>query len=183
MINREAFERARYETDFVAELALGLKELADDLEGCVDREDLECIKNVRRRLDGLRGKVWDLAGRYAPRELRDNWRETIELRIHEFDHMAGQIQNLAAIGRWDDAYGMCSDLSDTVVVLALRDTDEALVQRYLELAGTPPLRGQATLGQVGATSDGGILKCHYCGAPYAYRENLEIHERGCPKRP
>lgn len=28
----------------------------------------------------------------------------------------------------------------------------------------------------------GILRCRYCGAPYAYRENLELHERGCPRR-
>lgn len=28
----------------------------------------------------------------------------------------------------------------------------------------------------------GLLRCRFCGAPYAYRENLELHERGCPKR-
>lgn len=27
-----------------------------------------------------------------------------------------------------------------------------------------------------------ILRCRWCGAPYAYRENLEIHERGCRAR-
>jgi hypothetical protein len=27
-----------------------------------------------------------------------------------------------------------------------------------------------------------IMRCRFCGAPYAYRENLELHERGCPKR-
>ncbi|NVM57388.1 MAG: hypothetical protein HWN51_04650 [Desulfobacterales bacterium] len=31
-------------------------------------------------------------------------------------------------------------------------------------------------------AEAGILKCRYCGAPYTYRENLEVHERGCPKR-
>lgn len=28
-----------------------------------------------------------------------------------------------------------------------------------------------------------LLRCRWCGAPYLYRENLEVHERGCPKRP
>ena len=28
-----------------------------------------------------------------------------------------------------------------------------------------------------------MLRCPWCGAPYAYRENLELHERSCPKRP
>lgn len=27
-----------------------------------------------------------------------------------------------------------------------------------------------------------LIKCRWCGAPYAYSENLEAHERGCPKR-
>ncbi len=28
----------------------------------------------------------------------------------------------------------------------------------------------------------GILKCRWCGAPYAYKENLELHEKTCPMR-
>lgn len=28
-----------------------------------------------------------------------------------------------------------------------------------------------------------IIRCRYCGAPYVTREALEIHEKGCPKRP
>lgn len=31
-------------------------------------------------------------------------------------------------------------------------------------------------------AEAGILRCRFCGAPYAYRENLELHERGCPRR-
>lgn len=27
-----------------------------------------------------------------------------------------------------------------------------------------------------------LFKCKHCGAPYAYRENLELHEKSCPKR-
>lgn len=27
-----------------------------------------------------------------------------------------------------------------------------------------------------------LLRCRWCGAPYAYRENLEVHEKSCPKR-
>lgn len=27
-----------------------------------------------------------------------------------------------------------------------------------------------------------LLRCRYCGAPYTYKENLDIHERSCPKR-
>lgn len=183
MINREAFERARRETDFVAELALSLKELADDLEGCADREDLECVMKTRRALDSKREKVWDIAQRYAPPELRDRWRETIELRVREFDDMASKIQNLAGAGNWEAAYGWCLDLDETVIDRAMRDMDEALVQRYLEIAGTPPPRGSATLGQAHAPSnETGILRCRFCGSPYAYRENLELHERSCPKR-
>ena len=36
--------------------------------------------------------------------------------------------------------------------------------------------------QVEPTPETGIYRCRFCGAPYAYRENLELHERGCPKR-
>ena len=28
-----------------------------------------------------------------------------------------------------------------------------------------------------------LLRCRHCGAPYAFRENLELHERTCAKRP
>lgn len=27
-----------------------------------------------------------------------------------------------------------------------------------------------------------LSKCPWCGAPYLYRENLEVHMRGCPRR-
>lgn len=181
MINREAFERARRETDFVAELALGLRDLADEIDRCVDRKDLDGIMNARKALDRTRAKVWAIAER-SPPELRDRWRETVTFRLGEFDDIAAQVQNFAAIGDWDSAYGWSEDLSDEVVERALRDMDEALVQRYSELAGTPPssgVRAQMTMEKE-RTQD--IFKCRYCGAPYAYRENLELHERGCQKR-
>lgn len=28
-----------------------------------------------------------------------------------------------------------------------------------------------------------MLVCPWCGAPYMYKENLEIHEKSCPNRP
>lgn len=181
MINREAFERARRETDFVAELALGLKELSDEIERCVDGKDLDGIKKTRGKLDALRYKVRTIAEK-SPPEFRNRWRETIALRLQAFDDWASRIEKWASIGDWESAYGGHMELEGIVVAQAMEDMDEALVQRYLELAGTPPPHGSATSRQIEAVSNEGILKCRYCGAPYAYRENLELHERGCPNR-
>lgn len=45
-----------------------------------------------------------------------------------------------------------------------------------------PMRGYSIGGLLPEEKAHDILKCRYCGAPYAYRENLDAHERSCPKR-
>lgn len=42
--------------------------------------------------------------------------------------------------------------------------------------------GQELLHKIREGTEGGTFKCQYCGAPHMYRENLEIHEAGCPKQ-
>lgn len=181
MINREAFERARRETDFVAELALGLKELSDEIERCVDGKDLDGIKKTRGKLDALRYKVRTIAEK-SPPEFRDRWRETVTLRLGEFDDWASWIEKRASIGDWEGAHGGHFEIEETVVPRALEDADEALVQRYLELAGTPPSSGARAQMTMEKERTQDIFKCRYCGAPYAYRENLDLHEKSCPRR-
>lgn len=55
----------------------------------------------------------------------------------------------------------------------------------LELLFPPPQRSPAEeerTKDILRHAEAGIFRCRFCGAPYAYRENLDLHEQGCPKR-
>ena len=58
----------------------------------------------------------------------------------------------------------------------------ALLNIAEDMAADLKHRSQELLHEIREGTEGGILRCQYCGAPHMYRENLEIHEAGCLRR-
>lgn len=62
------------------------------------------------------------------------------------------------------------------------DPTYTLVRKVERKASELKRRSRELLRRVREGTEDGILRCRFCGAPYAYRENLELHERGCKRK-
>lgn len=89
----------------------------------------------------------------------------------------GQREEKLIVERTSPRTGRCEKCGEIKTLRWVAYDREGFPHYYCDECAEAITPYSSTLGH----EEAGIMRCRYCGAPYLYRENLELHEKSCPR--